>query len=103
MMQDDYFDQSQSSKDIMTYLELTEHEVLRKLLPKRVVDVQYEFMYSGYNIDYAKQDWAEIVERIEEVTKIRANADGKSKRKDAYKRKKWGGMYVPKLPDENEE
>lgn len=61
MLQDDYFDKSQDSEDVMAYLELTEHEALRELLPNRVVDGKYEFMYSTYDTEFAKGDWAEIV------------------------------------------
>lgn len=105
VLQDDYFDKSQDSEDVMAYLELTEHQALRELLPKRVVDGKYEFMYSDHDTEFAKGDWAEIVERLEEVTEIRAEIDKKreGKGEDKRQKQKWAGMYVPELPGDNEE
>ena len=102
VLQDDYFDKSQDSEDMMAYLELIKHEALRELLPKRVVDGKYEFMYSNYDIEFAKGDWAEIMERLEEVTEIRAEIDKKRKDKgeDKRQKQKWAGMYVPELPED---
>lgn len=103
VQQDDYFDKSQNSEDVMSYLELTEHEALRELLPIRVVDGKYEFMYSGYNVEHAKQDWAKIVERLEKITKCRAKNGDDSKSKLKRGDRGWEVVYMPKLPGESEE
>lgn len=103
VMQDDYFDKSQDSEDTMTYLELTEHEALRELLPTHVGTWQYKFMYSNYDIDRAKQDWEKIVERIEKVTQIRAENDEKYKGKAKDRRQRWAKVHMPKLPEKREE
>lgn len=89
-----------TSQETVTYLEFSAQEGLREQLPKEVVESQYVFMYSDYDVERAKFGWTDIVKSLKKVTAVRAVVDAKRQGKGEDKRKKWVGLHVPELPDE---